>query len=210
MPIGSRSPGFSPPHWHRFGDRRDSTPPPPDASLALPPVEIPYSWIADPIIRKPTTAITKAQIGQLGGLTAYSSAATGPVNQYGVNTAQVTLDTVCDADPLNLADFLTTYQSVPRPRQPALTFNLLNRTDSECLLILSVGLARRVRITGAPVGQPPGALNFVVEGIKHVLAVEERTVTWATSALIGVTTTDPGPWFRVGTSSLGGSDLVPF
>ena len=173
-------------------------------------VEIPYDWISSPLTRKPTTAITKAQITQRSGAVAFSSASDALVRQYGVNTATETLDTPVDADAANLATMLTTYQAVPRPRQPLLTLNLLARTDDECLTILAVGLARRVRITGAPAGTPPGASNFVVEGIRHVLAVDERTVTWSTAALIGTTTTEPGPWFRWGSSSYGGTHVKPF
>lgn len=205
---GSRAPGFSPPRWPRLGRRRDATRP--VGGLAPAVVTIPSSWISPGLTRKPTVAVTKAQIAQANGPTYYSSATSAQVAQYGVNTASVTLDTPVDADAQNLATMLTTFQAVPRPRQPTLTFNLLSRTDAECLIILGVQLAQRVVITGAPAGTPPGALNFTVEGISHVLAVDQRTVTWATSALIGTTTTAPGIWFRLGSSSLGGSDLVPF
>jgi hypothetical protein len=183
----------------------------PNGGLPLPPVLIPYSWIATPLTRKPTTAITKAQISQRGGATAYSSATAALVRQYGVNLAEATLDTACDADPQNLATFLTTYQAVPRPRQPTLTFNLFApRTDAECLIILSVKIGQRVRIVGAPARTPPGALNFTIEGIRHVIAVDKRTVTWSTAALIGATTSEPGPWFRWGSSRWGGTDQRPF
>lgn len=207
----SRTPGYAPPHWPRFGDRRDAI----GAVGGLAPafVTIPFDWISTPIIRKPTTAITKAQIGMTDGPTAYSSATTAQVRQYGVNTAQVTLTTDCDADPQNLATFLTTFEAVPRPRQPTLTFDCFDArwaTEANILLILGVGLAQRVRITGAPPGTPPGAVNFTVEGIRHVIHVEQRTVTWATAAIIGTTTTDPGPWFRWDSSSWSGTDQRPF
>lgn len=182
----------------------------PNPALAPDVVLIPFSWIATPLARKPTVAITKAQIGRTDGATAYSSATDALVRQYGANTAETTLDTACDADPQSLAAFLTTYQATPRPRQPTLTFNLLARSDDECLTILGVGLAQRVRITGAPATTPLGALDFVVEGIRHVIAVDQRTVTWSTAALIGVATAAPGPWFRLGLSQLGGTDRVPF
>lgn len=178
--------------------------------LPPPVVEIPFSWIATPLSRKPTVAVTKAQISQSGGATAYSSAPDALVRQFGVNTATVDLETAVDADTANLADMLTTYQAVPRPRQPTLTFNLLARTDAECLIILGVRQTQRVRVVDAPAGTPPGALNFTVEGIAHVLGVEVRTVAWATAALIGTTTTEPGPWFRWGSSSWGGPDIRPF
>jgi hypothetical protein len=155
-------------------------------------VLIPFDWISTAIGRKPTTGITKAQIGMANGPTAYSSATPAQVRQYGVSTAQVTLTTDCDADPQNLATFLTTWQAVPRPRQPTLTFDLFDArwaTDANALVVLGVGLAQRVRITGAPAGTPPGALEFTVQGIRHSIGVEQRTVTWSTAALIGTTTT---------------------
>jgi len=182
----------------------------PKGGLPLPPVEIPFSWISDPIVRKPTTAITKAQVSQAGGTTSYSSASAALVRQFGANSAVVSLSNASDADQMNLAVFFTTYQATPRPRQPLLTLNLFSRTEAEADLILAVPLAARVRVTGAPAATPPGALNFTLQGIRHVMGVEVRTVTWSTAALIGTTTTAPGLWFRLGTSTLGGSDLVPF
>jgi len=178
--------------------------------LPSPVLEIPYFWVSDPIVRKPTTAITKAQVSQAGGTNYNSSASAALVRQFGANSASVSLSNASDADQQNLATFLTTYQATPRPRQPLLTLNLFSRTEAESSLILAVGLAARIRIIGAPTATPPGALNFTVQGIRHSMGVEARTVTWATAALIGTTTTAPGPWFRLGSSVLGGSDLVPF
>lgn len=175
-------------------------------------VEIPFSWIATPLTRKPTTAITKAQITQAGAATAYASGTDAQVRQYGANVAPITLNTDCSADPQNLADFLIAYQVVPRPLQPSMTFNLLDarRSNAEILTILGIGLAQRIRITDGPIGTPPGALNFTVQGIAHRIAVEERTVTWYTSALIGASATTPGPWFRWDVSSWNGTDKRPF
>lgn len=153
------------------------------------PVQIPYSWISPPLIRRPTTAITKAQIGQTGGATATVSASAATVSQYGVNTASIALDTAVDADAFNLATFLTTYESTPRPRQPIVRFILLKRTDDECLTILGVTLGTRVQITGAPTTWPAGATTFVVEGIHHTIATDRREVEWMTSAPVGTTST---------------------
>lgn len=203
-----RRPGYGPPIRPRLAGRRPFAPP--VGGRPLPPVDIPYTWINRPLTRRPTIAITKAQITQTGAATAYSSAPAATVRQYGVNNQPISLDTACDADPQNLADFLTTYQSTPRPRQPTISFNLLKRTDEECLRLLGVDLARRVRITDAPATWPAGAVTFVVEGIRHVLGVEERLVEWMTSAPIGSVAGVPGPWFRIDTSSLDGTDLRPF
>ncbi len=183
--------------------------------LPPPVLEIPYSWIATPSTRKATQAITKAVASRRGGSTAYASAPAAQVRQFGANAPPpIDLDTATDADPANLAAFLVAFQTIPRPRQPTLTFNLLARTEAECLIILGVGYAQRIRITGAPAGTPIGVLNFVVQGISHTLGVADRTVTWSTAALIGTPILGgpaaPGPWFRLGSSSLGGTDMRPF
>lgn len=208
MPGPTTPPGFSPPRWPRLAGRRDAARP--AGGLPQPVLTIPYTWISTPLTRRPTAAITSAAITQAGGATQYSTTSDALVRQFGDRQTQLTLDTAVDADALNLAQFLTTYQAVPRPRQPTLTFNLLARTDAECLVILGVDLASRVRVAGAPAGTPPGALNFVVEGISHTAAVDQRTVTWSTAALVGTGTTTPGPWFRTGSSAYGGTDIVPF
>lgn len=179
-------------------------------TAALPPVEIPYEWISYPLFRRPTDIINSAAVTKLSGsLTAYSSD-DASIAQYGVGSRAVDLDTAVDADTENLAKFLTTYQAQPRPRQPVLRFNLIARTDAECLRILRVQLGQRVRVTGAPATWPPGAANFVVEGIFHNCKVDERFVDWSASAIVGTTATEPGPWFRLDASSWGGTDQRPF
>lgn len=207
MPRGPRTPGFARPDWPRLGRRRQATSA--VGGLPLPPVEIPYEWIATPLLRRPTNVINSAAITQANAATAYSTDAAS-IAQYGLGSATATLSTAVDADARNLAEHLTTYYDTPRPRQPVLLFNLFSRTEVECQLLLSVGLARRVRIIHTPVTFPPGAANFVVEGVQHTIAVDQRLIAWATSAVVGTATTEPGPWFRRGTSARGGSDLRPF
>lgn len=172
-------------------------------------MEIPYEWLSTPLQRRPTDVVNSAAITQFGAATAYSTDAAS-IAQYGVGKATATLTTAVDADALNLATHLTTYYDTPRPRQPVLAFNLFSRTEAECELLLSVGLARRVRLVHTPDTWPPGAANFVVEGIRHTIAVDQRIVGWATSALVGTGTSEPGPWFRWDSSSWDGSDLRPF
>lgn len=182
----------------------------PVGGRSLEPTRIEYCWIQAPLIRRPTTAITKAQITQDGGITAYSSADTDTVRQYGVNTAQTTLQTAVDADAQNFADFLVTYQSVPRPRQPSMTFDLVHLDDAAILTILGVQLGQRCVLVGHPSTTPAGARSFVVEGIAHQFGVAQRLVIWQTSAPIGTVPGTPGPWFRWGSSYWSGTDLRPF
>lgn len=180
------------------------------AAVSPDPVEIQWCWIQSPLIRKPTVAVTKAVVTQDGGAVGYSSASAALVRQYGVNTVPITVFTDCDADPGNLAEFLTSYQSTPRPRQPALTFDLTGLEDDEVLTILSVQLGQRAVIVDAPAAVPAGARSFTVEGIAHRLGVTERLVTWQTAATIGAVAGTPGPWFRWDESYWDGSDVRPF
>lgn len=181
------------PRWTAWGGVRRGASQAPSAAVATgvpsDPVEIPYSWISPPLTRRPTTAITKAQISQTGGATSTVSASSATVSQYGVNTAEAQLDTAVDADAFNLATFLTTYESTPRPRQPIVRLILLRRTDDERLKILGVTLGTRVRITDAPTTWPAGAVTFVVEGVRHAITNDFRSVEWMTSAPVGTLTT---------------------
>lgn len=173
------------------------------------PIEIPYAWVSIPVQRRPTNVINAARVTSTSGaFGAFTDA--GSVDRYGEQFQAIDIDTGCTADPANLATFLVTYFAQPRPRQPRLVLNLYNRTESECARILGVGLARRVRIPDAPASWPPGAANFTVEGIRHVGAVDQRTVEWSTSAIVGVAATEPGPWFRLDASVLSGTDLRPY
>jgi hypothetical protein len=202
---GNRAPGFSPPRWPRLGRRPDASRP--VGGLPLPVLEIPYEWVYT-LTRRPTTPVNTATVTQTGGVTAYSTRA-GGVTANGADFS-VTLTTALDVDAQSLATHLTTYYGTARPRQPVLTFNLYDRTDAECLLLLNVGRFRRVRIIHAPAAWPPGAANFTVEGFQHVMAVDQRLLSWATAALVGVSASAPGPWFRVDSSTVGGSDVIPF
>jgi len=182
----------------------------PVGGVAPAPVQIEHCWIQSPLTRKPTVAITRAQITQFGGVTAYAAADATTLRRFGANTASITLNTACDADPANLATHLVEYQSTPRPRQPTLTFALHGLSDEAIATILGVDLGQRAVIVDPPAGTPPGAASFVVEGIRHVLGVAQRWVTWQTSAVIGVVPATPGPWFRWDSSSWDGTDLRPF
>lgn len=183
MARGSRTPGFARPDWPRLGRRRQATSA--VGGLPLPPVEIPYEWIATPLLRRPTAVINSAAISQAQAATAYATDAAS-IARYGVGSASATLSTAVDADTRSFASHLVTYYDTPRPRQPVLLFNLFPRTEAERQLLLSVGLGRRVRIIQTPAVFPPGAANFVVEGIRHTIAVDQRMVAWSTSALIGL------------------------
>lgn len=171
--------------------------------------QIPYTWIATPVSRQPTIAVNAPIVTQQNGALGSSISSTS-ITRYGYGSPQITLQTDCTADPQNLATFLTTYRGTPLPRQPVIRLNLMNRSDTECSIILGVGFAQWVQITGAPSTWASGAANFTVIGIHHIMGVEQRIVEWSTSALLGSSPTAPGPWFKLDTSAFDGTDVVPF
>jgi hypothetical protein len=159
--------------------------------------------------RRPTDVINSVAItSALGAEVTRIDAAS--IRRYGEGKFTADLNTAVDVDPFNLGTFLMTYYDQPRPRQPTLAFELFSRTEAERWRILRVGLAQRIRITGTPADWPPGAANFTVEGIAHEGALDRRTVVWTTSAIVGTTSTEPGPWWRWDASSWGSTDQRPF
>jgi hypothetical protein len=77
--------------------------------------------------------------------------------------------------------------------------------------VLGVRIGDRISLsrTRRPPGRP-GSSTLFVEGITRVECAGQRTVTWNTSPVIGAAAGQVGPWFRLNSSLLGGSDLVPF
>jgi hypothetical protein len=58
---------------------------------------------------------------------------------------------------------------------------------------------------------PDGVTELVIEGIAHGYGSEGgRTVAWKTAPVIGAVAGVAGPWFRLGESMTGGTDLMPF
>jgi hypothetical protein len=174
------------------------------------PVSIPYSWLAVPVRFRAEALVNFAEITQVEGPTATRINETSR-SAYGERAVTGSLDTICGADPANLAQWLVTYRGDPRMRQPALMLvDLIVRTPDECVRILRVGEGDRITITGAPSTWPQGSTSLVVEGVGHSSQNGERKVVWVTSAVAGAVAGIPGPWFRWGSSAYGGTDVIPF
>lgn len=174
------------------------------------PTQIPYSWLAPPVKFRAEPLINVATVNQTGAATAISTNATSRA-AYGERAATGSLDTACNADPANLALWLTTYRSDPRMRQPALMLvDLIQRTPDECVRILRVREGDRVLITDPPATWPQGAHSLVVEGVSHSSQRGDRKVMWVTSAVPGITAGTPGPWFHWGSSVYQSTDVIPF
>lgn len=208
------------PRWAALRRRYGSVPAPTDASAAGPvgsppdPTEIPYDWLLPPLTFRPERPLNAASVTQTSGATARRADRTSQV-EWGVNTFTETLDTAVDVDAANLAAHVITFYAtqpgdVPRSRSSAMTFNLNEREDSECLTLLRIGRGDRIRITGAPADWPEGATELVIEGLTNSIAVDVRWLSWWVAPVIGTDTGIAGPWFRWDNSSWDGTDLRPF
>ena len=208
MPRGPRAPGYAPPGWPRFGRRILATPA--VGGLAPPPTQIPLLWLSQPLPHRMDPPYNNAEVTQANGGAVGRKRDAASIAEYGDQPFVETLHTATALDATALAIFAVTRRGDPRVRSPQLTVNLLYRTDAEKQLLLSVRRNRRIQITGVPPEFPEGADSLVVTGITHQIGVAVRLIHFATRAVIGTTPGVPGPWFRVGSSALGGTDLIPF
>ncbi len=210
---GRLPPVFRPDKRPPLGDtRRASIPAVP--GLAVPPLEIPYSWLQPPLRTRTDKPITTAAVTQSGGTVAYDQD-DDSLDEYGDNPFTTTLFTDCDADPANLAAFMLAYYAtqpgdVPRTRFVSLRICLSKRSTAEQFLLhQSLSIGRRIRITGHPSTWPTGLPHQVVEGIHHTVG-QMREMELLTSPVIGSSHGVAGPWFRIGVSSWDGTDVIPF
>jgi hypothetical protein len=176
-----------------------------------------------PLVLRPDQPINSAQITRVGQAAANNTSAASQTT-YGVFAASATLDTISPDDANNFGLWLVAYYANPLLRVPTVSLSLVYRTNPERATILGVEIGQRVTLgpgtvqdyaghtTGIaiPAGLPPAAQSWVVEGIHHTSSVLDRIVEWTTSPLLGVTPGVEGPWFRLDSSVLGGSDVVPF
>lgn len=205
MPLNP--PGFSPPVWPRLGASRGDT----GLSLGLPPVlvEIPICWLSQPVRLRLERPITTAAVTRTGHGTSYDSDAAA-LAEFGDQSFTAELDTACSADPAVLASWTVTYRSEPRTRSPELFINLMHRSDDERVRILRLQRNQRIQLTGVPPEFPEGAAHLVISGVTDAIGVMGRLVRFTTRPVIGTSPGVAGPWFRVGTSAVGGSHIVPF
>jgi hypothetical protein len=176
-----------------------------------PPTVIPYAWLAPPMRFRADAPINTARVTQYGAGTAIATDATSIAN-YGLVEEQVTLSTDLPADAQALVNWLVRYYADFRMRCPSITINLnsgaLGQVD--VWRVLGVRIGDRISIPDAPATWPAGSSTLFVEGVTRVESAAQRTVTWNTSPVIGAAPGQVGPWFRLNSSLLGGSDLVPF
>lgn len=201
-------PGFSPPVWPRLGASRGDT----GQSLGLPPVlvEIPLCWLTPPVRFRLEKPFTTAAVNRFGHGTAYAAATAAARQVAGDQPFTATLDCACTADPSVLASWTVTYRAEALTRAPELVISLLHRSDDERVRILSIQRGQRIRLTGVPPNFPEGADTPIISGITDEVGTMARRIRFTTRAVIGVEPGIAGPWFRVGTSAVGGDHIIPF
>lgn len=182
----------------------------PVGGRAIEPVAIPACWFSQPLTLRLDKPLNHAEVTQFDGNTARADNQTSITTYNGVFPFFATLTTAVDADTTNLAHWTVTFNPDPRMRSPRLVLNLLYRTDAEKLTILGVTRGKRIRITDLPIQWPSGAGTLVMAGATHTASTKGRILEWTTAPVIGSTAGIPGPWFRRGTSSRGGTDTRPF
>lgn len=177
-----------------------------------PVVGIPYVWLSPPMRYRPDKPLTTAVV-TAGAATARLQD-DASLAEYGDSPFTADMSSVLADDAASLAEHVMTYYAtqpgeVPRARMPALTLNLVDRTDGERLTILGVTQGQRIHITGAPATWPEGMAHQIVEGIHHMRS-DAAIVEWNTSPVIGASPGVAGPWFRSGSSLTSSDHMMPF
>lgn len=172
---------------------------------------IPYNWLVQPLRFRPDKPINVADVSNASGATARTVNTTSTA-EYGEFPAPsgLQLDTQTPPDLANLGAHLVGFYANPRMRCPALTFDLLQHTDTERWLILAREVGDRIRLTGTPATWPDGATSLLIEGVEHTVGIDQRQVVWNTSPIVGSAAGTPGPWFRADASATDGTDILAF
>ncbi len=173
------------------------------------PVPFPWAWFNGPLRFRQDSPLNQAAVTKASGATVYAEDSTS-IDTYGQWSFVASLLTDSAQDARNLASQIVTYYTDPRVRCPQLNLTLNRRSQTECWTILEREVGDVITLTGVPPGWPEGANTFVIEGIAHYSTSEIRSVTWAAAPVIGTSPDVTGPWFRLGVSALGGTDVLPY
>lgn len=207
--LSARPPGYTVPPLSRLGRR------PRDTAIITdyrpPPYLIPICWLTGDVTLRLDQPINTATVTQSGVGDAYAESAAS-VAEYGVWATSATLYDPIPEDAGNLASWTVNYFASPRMRAPSLTLDLLagGRTDAEIAMLLRIPRFSRIQLTGVPAEFPEGASTLIVRGVTHQRGIQVRRMTITTGPVVGAVLGTPGPWFRIDSSTIGGSDVVPF
>lgn len=173
------------------------------------PADIPYEWLGAPLLWRRDRPLNAAAVTQNGAGTAYGIDQAS-IDQYRQGPFAATLDTAIAADAAALAAFIIEFFASPRSRIDSMTFALDFFTEEEQLLLTTIAIGQRISITGAPGHWPEGGPQASVEGRQMQSSNGVRTLALKCAPIVGSVPGTPGPWFTLGTSELGGPDIVPF
>jgi len=190
---------------------------PPDVTV------IPWTWLQVPLklrADQPMNVVEITRVNQAAALATNEASRT----TNGTFPAKGTLDTIIPDDAYNYAAWLVTYYANPLLRAPVFSMPLQFRTVDEVPRILGRTVGDRftlgpstvrdgsgaVVVLPVPAGLPAGAQSLVISGIAHTSSVTDRVVSWTTAPLLGSAPGVEGPWFRIDSSMLDGTDQRPF
>ncbi len=141
-------------------------------------IEIPYSWLAPPLLFRPDTVVTEARVSQAGGTTA--RATTGSSD---VRTRTWEIDSACDSDAQALADWMVLVGSAPRMRSNGLVFNLYDAPPTRIHVLLGLKVGDRIWLSSAPATWPIGCTRLWIEGRERSRSGNSDLLTFKTSPI---------------------------
>lgn len=159
-------------------------------------------WLLSPLPMRHQPPINASTVTQSPSGLVGRSTNTASRDEYGEYSdgGDLTIETICDADPRNLADWVTATNAVPRMRVPGLTLSLLHMTTADAQTILAREIGDLVLVAGMADNTPEGATSLHVEGITHVISTDQRAVRWNTSPVLGTVPGVPDAWAEVGSA----------
>lgn len=173
-------------------------------------VTLDYTWLVQRLAWRPVSPVNSQSVSKTGGGSAYATNASS-IAEYGTSEGSpITLETAVDADPLALATWITAYQAGYLQRPPQLTIDLLPLATAEQWRVLSITEGTRVILASTPTGWPAECLSVFVDGIAHVVGLDQRLVVFTCSPLVGQAAGQVGPWFMADRSMADGTDVAPF
>ncbi len=161
------------------------------------------TWLEQPLQFRTDPPLNVMDVTSPSGFTGHA-VNTDSTGEWTENAGTVDLDTVCDADPSNLAAFTVREFARPRYRAPVLAFELRSTTDvTRRRAIIGAQLSQRWALSGLPDNAPDGTNTFHIEGIRRVVSLAGHRVEWNTGPVFGDVPGVVQPYPLVGTEGAG-------
>lgn len=168
-------------------------------------------WLAPPWQQRVLPPVNIAEVTRSpDGLTAVSRNSTS-ADEYGEYASPpATIETATDADPENLARFLTYLYPDPRMRTVVMTFDLMTKSNTVRHTVLAREISDRTSMTGLPTNAPEGIGEQFVEGITHRISTLRRVTEWNMSPVLGPVPGVAAVWAQVDVSVVGDSTVIAY